>query len=409
MYEWNNAYNYIINIKNEYMKKFHLDKLDTYSLKTMCEKLNTKEYNNFLNCIDTTSYNNLCLVKYSMIKGGDSDLYTNPNSIYREMRGLTIDLDNNEIVLCPFRKFFNINELDETNISIVTDKIAKARTMDITNKLDGSMLSATWYNNTLVLGGTGSLDEKRNERLAECREWFTNGYLQLVKDNYDYTFMFEHISHKDKHIVAYSEQEQGLYLVGARNKYNGVLKTYKELNVLATEYDIPITDYETKSLNELMNSVSDFEGTEKEGWVIHVDHDMYKLKCDDYVQIHYILYALSGNNVVKAIVKGTFDDIISKVPEELRPRIYEYSDVVYEYMRKAEYAIEYYYNQYKDISEQADFGKAIVSNVPKIFRAYMFNKRYGQEYNLIQNFHGHILRFEELQNLLAKINKLDIF
>jgi hypothetical protein len=78
-------------------------------------------------------------------------------------------------------------------------------------------------------------------------------------------------------------------------------------------------------------------------------------------------------------------------------------------MRKAEYGIEYYYNQYKDISEQAEFAKAVMSNVPKVFRAYMFNKRYGQEYNLIQNFHGHILRFEELQNLLAKINKLDIF
>ena len=143
-YEWNNAYQYIMKIKQDYVNQF--GKVDTYSIDDMCQKLNTKEYNNFLDCVNITVYGTLNLFKYSLVKGGDIDLYSNVNSIYREMRSLVIDMKTDEIVLCPFHKFFNVNEIEETNVNIVLDKIAHAKCVEIANKLDGSMQSASYYN-----------------------------------------------------------------------------------------------------------------------------------------------------------------------------------------------------------------------------------------------------------------------
>ena len=38
------------------------------------------------------------------------------DGFYRECRSVVIDIEKECIVLCPFSKFFNINELEETSI-----------------------------------------------------------------------------------------------------------------------------------------------------------------------------------------------------------------------------------------------------------------------------------------------------
>ena len=58
--------------------------------------------------------------------GINTDLFTNPHSIYREGRSLVINLNTEEIVLCPFRKFFNIDEIEETSMSIVQEQMKTA-------------------------------------------------------------------------------------------------------------------------------------------------------------------------------------------------------------------------------------------------------------------------------------------
>ena len=168
MFDWNIAYNYVMKIKYQYMNKKQIDKLDTYSVEDMCIYLNTDEYNNFLKCVSIIVYGKYNLFKYSLIKGGNNDIYSNSNSIYREMRGLTIDVEKDTIVLCPFRKFFNIGEIEETYIDKIQSYLKNAKDVEITNKLDGSLLSVRYYDNHFVLGGTGSLDKEQNFRLAEA-------------------------------------------------------------------------------------------------------------------------------------------------------------------------------------------------------------------------------------------------
>ena len=311
---WNNAFDYIMKIKRDYISRFGI--LDTKSVFDMCQKLNTKEYDNFIHCVTITNYKYINLFKYSFILGGELDLKENPNSIYREMRGFAVDIEKEQIVLSPFKKFFNINEMEEVSVDIVRANIKKASIFEITNKLDGSMLSARYYNDNYILAGTGSLHlNYNNPRLDECYEWFTESYRNMAKDNPTITFIFEYISLKDQKVVKYSAKEQGLYLIGARNVVDGYTFTYREILNMANKYSIPITKLENGKLDDLLSQTESYKSTEKEGWVLRVDNNMYKLKCTDYVNIHAFLSDIvSPNVIIKNIYNNTLDDVIATLP-----------------------------------------------------------------------------------------------
>ena len=65
---------------------------------------------------------------------------------FLECRSVVINLKTEEIVIAPFKKFRNLNECPENDIKVVTEEIKNAKTVEITNKLDGSMQCVRWYN-----------------------------------------------------------------------------------------------------------------------------------------------------------------------------------------------------------------------------------------------------------------------
>ncbi len=88
-------------------------------------------------------------------------MWTNPGSIYRECRSVVIDVVNEQLVLAPFRKFFNLNEVDENRLENILNKIKSAKSIEITDKLDGSMQNARYYNGDIVISGSRALDRKK--------------------------------------------------------------------------------------------------------------------------------------------------------------------------------------------------------------------------------------------------------
>lgn len=73
MEQKNKALEYIVNIKHLYNSRFGYDILD---LAEMIRKLDIPEYNNFAKCVNIVQKDSFALITYSLIKGGDSDLYT---------------------------------------------------------------------------------------------------------------------------------------------------------------------------------------------------------------------------------------------------------------------------------------------------------------------------------------------
>ena len=381
MYKWNPVFNLIMEIKEDYTAKFGNDNLD---FKSWLEKLNIEKYNEFFECLQINQHHEFILIRYGIAEMQKS-MWTDKDSPYRECRSVVIDLEKEELVTCGFRKFFNLNEVEENMLEAVTDKIKTATVFEVADKLDGSMQNARWYNNSVFMTGSMALDEKESWRLENGKSLLTESYNCMMEDYKYLTFTFEYISDKNPHVVSYTSEDEGLYLIGARSVLNGYQLTYKEIREIASNYDgVKIVEIENKTLDELLELMKNLSANQKEGWVINVDNHLIKIKCDDYVNIHRILDRVASVNVViESIADGYYDDLLSKVPENYRDRVEVISDKVFEYTNTMNHLINKYYKQApKD--DKKNFMVWVNSNVPKQAQPYVRNKYLNKPYNLLK-------------------------
>lgn len=374
-FQWNNMYVYLINA---------WDKMDhTKSFKSQFHDNNVRitEYINEYN-------EHLILAKYII----NQDLYDNPNSIYREARSLVIDLNTQQIVLCPFKKFFNINEIPETNIDIVQKQIEQANIIEFSDKLDGSMQSARWYNNHIVLSGSSALDKNCSFQLKEGYKLFTNKYIRLCQELPMYTFIFEAILQNDKHIVNY--HTNNLLLIGMRDIYTGETESYKEVIKWGNYFNIPTTIIELTNLNKCLQDKSIYKAQAKEGWVIYIRTDnneyRYKLKCDDYIQLHKIINnILDIKYIIKLIIENKVDDILSNIPKEYKDIFLNNLNKINEFIKFKQKVINYYYqiiiNHFHNINyTDKDFALFVQKNIPKDIQPFMYIKHKNKELILLK-------------------------
>jgi hypothetical protein len=213
MYEYNAAFNLVMKIKRTYLNRF--GEIKTYNLEQWIEELNIEEYNRFA---ESVSFNfredkPWVLIKYSMITV-DRSMWENKDSVYRECRSVVINLKDEELVLVPFRKFFNLNEVAENEMNVIQKEIEKAKSVEFSNKLDGSMQQARYYQGEFVMSGSSALEVEKSFRLEEGYQFLTQKHKNLLTYYPELTFIFEYISMRDQHVVRYTEDDQGLYLIG---------------------------------------------------------------------------------------------------------------------------------------------------------------------------------------------------
>lgn len=276
------------------------------------------------------------------------------DGLYREMRSIVIDTTTCRVALYPFDKFFNINELEETSLENVKRRIAKAKNIEFSDKLDGSMVSARYYKGKLILNGSKSLNPSESWRLADnyrivATEKATLG--RMIKENPGYTFIFESLTPADVHVVKYNEDEMGMHLIGMRDMTDFHLLSYKEILSWAERYGVQTTTVFDKTIDEVMSELGSKRSDEKEGFVMNADGFMVKIKYDDYVQMHGIISKLSSVNlVIRAVADGTLDDVISKVPTAYRPRIEKIAQAVMDYESSCQCRVKEFYNNNKHLA-----------------------------------------------------------
>ena len=174
---WNPVLNKVIEIKRKYRTLFktidyHYTK-ELTCVERWIKELGDIENLNLFRFLKLVQKDNLVLFRYADytdIYSEDDDitsdeLWNVSNGFYRECRSVVIDVRKEEIVLAPFRKFFNINERAETSYEAIQNRINNASVVEFTDKLDGSMQSATWYEDKIVMAGSQSLDPKNSWRL----------------------------------------------------------------------------------------------------------------------------------------------------------------------------------------------------------------------------------------------------
>ena len=348
MFEWNPVFNFVMDIKRRYIDSFGKVEYKQYEIeeKLVSEDGTETTRTKTISCLEywiemlseiypaakekikyleiNQKDGKYVLIRYGKFSSaGDGqyeitaeNLWEVDNGFYLECRSVVINLEDEEIVIAPFRKFRNLNECPANNIDVVTEEIKNAKTVEITNKLDGSMQCLRWYKGDIFMTGSQALDPDLSWRLKDGISRLTDNYIVMAKENEDFTFIFEYIALEDAHVVKYTKDQEGLYLIGARNVFTGRQCSYKEVKEFAVKYQIPMTEIFNKTFDEVLEDIKTIKSDDMEGFVVNIDGHMIKVKGDDYVQIHKILSKISSVNlIIQCIANGTTDDLYSKVPE----------------------------------------------------------------------------------------------
>lgn len=432
MYTWNPVYNFVLEVKKQYQEKFGNIGYSIHSIKdknnytkelTCLEKwVNDLGIQKYIDIIEPLQINQLgtkLLIRYgrySDVFGGENEI-TNDNfwdiydGFYKECRSVVIDVKAEEIVLSPFKKFRNLNECEENNIEIITEKIKNAKSLEITNKLDGSMQSARVYHDNIIMSGSQAIDMNNSWRLRDgqgilmCQQ----NYVYMLKENQEYTFIFEYITLKDAHVVNYKQEDEGLYLLGMRNAYTGEQLSYKQVKEYADKYNIKMTQIFDKTFDEVLSDINKYKSYEMEGYVLNIDGHLIKIKCDDYVQIHRILSNISSINlIIKHIADNTFDDLISKVPESYQWRVMKVANLVLAYIKNTDVEVNTYY-KVAPKNNKNEFMIWIDQNVPYEIRGYVRNKYLGKEFNYIKGGNAQSPSYKKLKEMGIDENYSAIF
>lgn len=421
-YTWNPIYNLVMEIKQKYKEKFSEISYDIINykdknygnkqltcLEQWVKELNIQKYIDIFEPLQFNQFGTMILIRYgsySDVFGGESEI-TNDNfwdlynGIYNECRSIVIDVKNEDIILSPFRKFRNLNECEENKIDNITQKIQNCNSLEITDKLDGSMQCARLYNNKIIMSGSQAIDMNQSWRLQDGYNILINqnNYIEMIRNNPNYTFIFEYITLKDAHVVNYKKEDEGLYLLGMRNVFTGEQLSYKNVKLYADKYKVKMTKIFNKTFDEVIQDTKIYKSHEKEGYVLNIDGHFVKLKCDDYIEMHKILSNISSINlIIKSIADDTFDDLISKVPEAYRWRVMKVADIVLNYIKETDQKVKEWYRKAPK-RERKEFMIWVENNVPKKLISYVKNIYLGKSYNYIKSGNKNSPRYKKLNEM----------
>lgn len=382
----------VMRIKQDYLNKFHDNEK---SFEKWLEKLNDEEYNEFFSCLQVNQDEEFLLIRYGLAEM-QSGMWQDKNSPYRECRSIVIDLQDDGLVATPFRKFFNLNEVEENKLETIIEEINNAKLFEASNKLDGSMQFVRYYKSDIRMFGSMALNKDNSWRLQDGYKMLTNNHREMVVKNPNLTFIFEYISLRDAHVVLYSKKQEGLYLIGIRDTTTGYEYSYKEVRRMANKYGIKMTEIEKLDLSQILEQMKVVKCHEKEGWVLNIDGHKIKVKCDDYCSIHKMLDKISSVNVIiQNVANGTFDDLISKIPETHRDRVTKIANKIQEWVFDTEGKIRDYYS----VAPKDDiktFMSWIDENVSKDISGYVKCKYLNEEYNLLKKRNGAYRKLKEM-------------
>ncbi|WP_180953810.1 RNA ligase [Bacillus sp. M6-12] len=279
--------------------------------------------------------------------GKEVSFYDLWNEFYMETRGVIVDLRRMELVASPYRKFFNFNEKPFTSVERITQLLKEAKEIVIKNKEDGSMVSVTKYNGQIIVATPGSMESSQ----AQWAKAFLSKHYQAFLDDMPshITFIFEAIYPENRIVIDYQGEEK-MVLTNMRSTLNGMYFEDTIVQFFGLMYKIPTPEVENKALSELIEEAQNKElhpADKKEGWVFTVktlkEELMFKLKCEDYCEIHKVIGVANSPKVVfEQIVQDTFDDFIAKVPDVVKPLVYDIANVIWEYIQSLKKDVEHH-------------------------------------------------------------------
>lgn len=244
-------------------------------------------------------------------------------------RGLIYDTKKRELVALPFKKFFNLSELDpEKQQDIVSGKPPYDK-YKVQRKHDGSLGIVFNHNDKWCVATRGSFT---SEQAIKAQEMLESKY-DMSKIDKDLTILVEIIYPENRIVTDYGDQEK-LILLSIFNR-----KTEKEsgnfhVQLNARSMGMELTqeyDYTIKEMIELQKTLP----KDEEGFVVRFDNgERIKIKGHEYLRHHRLISQITPLTFWENMVNGLVDrELLEQLPEENEKQIQDIkSKLEYNYM-----------------------------------------------------------------------------
>jgi hypothetical protein len=242
-----------------------------------------------------------------------------------QCRGVITDNATGKVLVRPFKKFFNYEELvgnkwKESQLPPMCDYVY------IQEKLDGSLGILFNYEGEWVMATRGSFVSEQALR-----------GLEILKSKYNidswlkhYAYLTEIIYPENRIVVDYGKKERVVFLSVVMNEsyewglfddseqHWTVSRSIFKMNGIKKE-DVVRTEQHFNFSDDLYKSLKEKNENNKEGFVLrfHPGNFRIKIKFDEYVRLHKIITQVSTYDIWEHLKNGKdISELLQKVPDE---------------------------------------------------------------------------------------------
>ena len=228
-----------------------------------------------------------------------------------QARGIVTTQDG-EILSRPFPKFFNLGEKE-------AEPIDWKEPIEITEKIDGSLICIYLYNNKIFINSKGSF---KSEHAQFAKHWLSE-HLCDWNPVFGYTYLFEAVfpatSENEVKVINYGDRAD-LTLLAIINTKTGEEYLYPQLKKFGEEVGIAVVqkyDSDTYATIDKVKSRASIQ--EGEGIVLHFtkSNKRIKVKSDVYIRLHRLISHANRKTILEMLMKGDdIAEIYAPLPDE---------------------------------------------------------------------------------------------
>jgi RNA ligase len=276
---------------------------------------------------------------------------------------------NGDIISRPFRKFFNLGEVDPNSLDW-------SDSLEVTEKIDGSLIIVSFLDGQMILNskcafGSPHAQFAREWLVERCAKWVDTEkrYSIHIPRESRMTFCFEAIFPEGRVVMDYGDQRK-LVLLSVIDVETGEECNYNDLKLWARIVGVePVQSHTFENIHDLIASTRARSIKEGEGIVIRFmgSNTRVKVKSEEYVKIHRLISHISPKHVWDVLSSGEeYAEFYKDLPDELYDEVRELSqkmvDTYWDTRNVASHAVDYLVTL-NSRKEQAQY---VLKNYPDI-------------------------------------------